>query len=110
MLDPEHFEIIAGERLVEIMRGRRALLTAPNIRLPLGARTLTDIQHIEAEAGICGAELVETAYGHWVARYDSSLQGSGGLLLGRCSYPEAIAWAEKWQAEDPTHRYVWRRK
>lgn len=115
MLDPKHFEIIGGHMVVELMRDRREMLTDPRVRLPVGARTLTDVQRIEAEAGVRGAEIEHFPTAGWIVHSDSGLQDWQGLAsihLGNVdgSYDDAVRWATEWQAEDPTHRYVWRRK
>lgn len=55
-------------------------------------------------------EIVQSIYGQSV-RYDSGLQNFGLVLSGRgITLDEAEAFCRDWVAQDPEHRYAWRRK
>lgn len=101
-LDPKHFTVIAGQDVVDRIRASRAALRG-------GDDNLVRAQERDAQAGILGAEIVQTTRG-WSVRYDSGLQGRGILFPGPMSFTRAAAWAWEWQARDPDRRYAWARR
>ena len=101
MLNPEHFEIIAGQDVVDRMRARREKLVDKG-------EALTGLQLQEAADGIRGAEIVRTGKGHAV-RFDSGLQAFDKLLAAT-SLAHARDWALRWQIQDPDKRYVFMRR
>lgn len=116
MLDPRHFEIVAGQTVVDGLRQARQQTVRPSSDR-LGCFDSADLitqQCREAAAGIVGVEICVFSSGCSV-RYDSGLQGFGLLASAKRgnidgTYEDAARWASAWQAQEPTKRYVWVRK
>lgn len=113
MLDPQHFEVIAGDWVVKAM-DKEIAMRVPHTGTGYHSDSLCIVQADFARRGYLGAEIVESIYGSSV-RYDSGLQNFG-LLAGKRignidgSYEAAVAWAQRWAAQDPSRRYVWKRR
>jgi hypothetical protein len=77
------------------------------------SQTLVAFQIRMSGLGYIEAEIVESSYGYSV-RYASGLQNFGLIFSSRNREVDgtlegAIAAAQKWQAQAPSHRYVSRR-
>jgi len=114
-LEGPHFQIVAGQAVVDAIRASRATVR-PSASRPgcLDSESLCLAQQHDAAHGVLGAEIIQSNYGCSV-RYDSGLQDFGLLASARRrdidgTYEAAVAWATRWQAEDPTRRYVWTRR
>lgn len=113
MFKQDWMVIVAGEALVD------ALTAEQSARVPRGcggfkSEELCLLQRERSGRGLLGAEIVVSIYGCSV-RYDSGLQDFGLLASSRAkqvdgSMEDAVKWATKWVAQDPTRRYAWRRK
>lgn len=113
MLDPAHFDIIAGEWVVKAMN-KEIEMRVPMTGSGRHSDSLVKVQQDFSQRGYLGVEIVCSLYGHSV-RADSGLQGFAllaGKRLGNVdgSYESAEAWAKAWAAQDPSRRYVWKRK
>jgi hypothetical protein len=129
MLDPKHFQILAGHDVVAAMRAPREALRErmkdPKYAVKRYHQTgdwdhdLCELQKRESRAGYRGAELVATIHG-WSVRHASGLQGFGILHRSTShgtlhdgedseSYADAIAFAERWVAQAPARRYAYKR-
>lgn len=113
MLDPTHFEIVAGERVVEELRAQQEAII-PWTGYGYASDNLCALQRTWDERGIRGAQLTQSIYG-WSVRADSGLQDFA-LLAGKRmgnvdgTLEGAVAWARAWAARDPKRRYVWKRR
>lgn len=96
MLDPRHFEIIAGDAVVERLR-------AENAKLSDQGESLCDKQIEQARRGYCGAELVRTSRG-WSLRNSSGIRG-WSIIARYPSVEAAFDGARRWVRESPGLRY-----
>ena len=98
--------IIAGNTLVDAITAE----TQKRVQ----HETLPRVQERQFRRGIVGAEVVKSLYGYSV-RYDSGLQNFNLLASARAgqldgTLEDAERFARDWVAQDPAHRYAWRRK
>jgi hypothetical protein len=98
-LNPEHFELIAGEDAVAALRVARAALKP-------GDDTLCRQQEREAREGYVGVEVVQTNYGFSV-RYASGLQNFAIVARRIPDLDAAKAVATEWVFRDPSRRYAY---
>jgi len=112
MLEGPNFIIIAGVDLVKKVQAEKKAAVRQT-GAGYASEDLCAFQRRQAGAGLLGVEVVMSNYGCSV-RYDSGLQNWGLLASARRkdidgTVEAAEAWVRKWVAEDPAHRYGWRR-
>lgn len=109
MIVQDWMVIVAGKDLLASMEAEQKA-TVADTGHGYESEALCRLQQRQAARGILGVEIVRSFYGHSV-RYDSGLQNFGLVRSGRnVSLEDAVQWAEKWVAEDPSRRYAWYRK
>jgi len=115
-LDPDRFEIVAGQAVVDAIRAERER-TVTSSRTRAGcydSESLVEHQQSLSRRGFIGAEIVRSNYGCSV-RYDSGLQNFGLLASSRArqidgTLEDAVRWVTEWQKQDADRRYVWVRR
>ena len=106
-------EIIAGQRVLDALDAERAAQCVPSSKYPgcFDSESLCTWQRSVHRRGFEGAELCKTIFG-WSVRSDTGLDdfqvlaGHRDGQLPNAAREQAAAWAVKWQAERPEHRYV----
>jgi hypothetical protein len=100
---------VAGQDVLSEIAQHHAATVLPSPRQPgcFDSDTLCAHQRAMASRGYLGAEIVDTVRG-FSLRYDSGLQDWGLIVRGLASYEDAVDAARRWQAADPTRRYVTR--
>lgn len=107
--------IVAGYDTFRLLETERDLAVERSDQRPgcFQSSPLVEWQRSVHSRGFRDVELVESIYG-WSVRSGSGLDNFALLAGARSgqvdgSLEDASRWASAWCAEDPAHRYAWRR-
>lgn len=110
----KNFVVVAGHSVANLIDDLRSKMVRPSTHTPgtFDSKTLCDFQRLISTNGFgfVEAEIVASNYGYSL-RFASGLQNFGLIRSSRNgevdgSYAGALVAAEKWQAQEPTKRYV----
>lgn len=107
--------IVAGQRVAELLDAERGRLVPRSSHWSgcFQSEPLCAWQQDVHRRGFRDVELVESIYG-WGVRSGSGIDNFALLASSRAhevdgSLEDAVRWAAAWCAQDPDHRYAWRR-